>query len=311
MQFVTKDAAGTTRFNNSPKNEKDEFYKITTAYKTYKWIASTNKKGFGSSAEFRFQCAKYVAKYYIDDIKIEKIEGIEDGGFEEDDLLYGYTSTITTTSGAAATLTLDKSAPKSGVNALKAAVTAKSDTVSHVNVSTNTRFYPEFGKKYVFSFYAKSLGTNDSIFANINYYNGNNDFRLSQPKGFKLTGQYQKYNIEFSLPADSLFSTKFRFDFGKQVSTIWVDDISVIQGSVTSAAELGETTFTCYPNPADKQLNITGIHSGAVIEMFNIQGIQMKKIIADNSFITVNIQDLNKGIYLLRVGNETRKILIN
>jgi len=43
IQFVTKDAAGNNRFNNSPKDSKDEFFHLTTDYKEYKWIASTNR----------------------------------------------------------------------------------------------------------------------------------------------------------------------------------------------------------------------------------------------------------------------------
>jgi len=310
IAFVTKDAVGTLRFNNSPKNATDEFFKLTTTYKNYKWIMSTNRKGFGAAAEFRFQCAKYIAQYFIDNVKCEKIEGIEDGGLEEGDLTYAYTSTVTTTSGANGTLTLDNTAPYKGLYALKAQVTAKSDTNAHVNIAPVTRYYPDFGKKYEFTFYAKGSGTNDSVFANINYYNGLNDYISAKVQGFKLTNTYSKYKVEFTLPADSIFSTKFRLDFGKQVSTIWVDELAVTPSSpVTSTEIIGKNEFNCYPNPTSHYLIAKGIKPGNMVEIMNISGITLQKLNTSSEEIKINMDEFPKGIYFIRSGAEIKKVV--
>lgn len=309
IQFVTKDAAGTNRFNNSPKNATDEFFKLTTEYKNYKWIASTNRKGFGAAAEFRFQCAKYVAQYFVDNIMCEKIVGIEDGGFEDGDLTYGYTTTINTLSGANGTIAIDKVSPYKGANVLKAQVTTKSDTVSHVNIASNVRYYPDFGKKYEFTFYAKGTGANDSIFANVNFYNGNNDYRSAKTQGFKLTSAYSKYKVEFSLPADSLFSTKFRLDFGKQVSTIWVDELEANLSNTTSSISIAGKSFTCYPNPTSDYLIVKGMKPGSLVELMNISGITIRKLNAGSDEMRIEMHEMPNGIYFVKSGIEVRKVL--
>jgi hypothetical protein len=310
IQFVTKDEALTNRFNNSPKDANDEFFKLTTEYKNYRWIASTNKQGFGAAAEIRFQCAKYVAQYFIDNIKIEKIEGIEDGGFEEGDLNYGYTPTVNAVAGANAALTLDNTSTQSGSNALKVEVTAADDTASHVNIATITRFYPDFGKNYEFSFYAKGAGANDSVFASINYYNGNNDFISSKTVGFKLTDTYTQYKADFTLPADSLFSVKFRLDFGKQVSTIYADELAVAQIPFTGSPIVTGVKLKCFPNPATSHLIVEGAEPGALIEMINIAGITVKMTKAESSRITLNTSDLSRGMYFVKTGGSTAKVIV-
>jgi len=231
IQFVTYTDGGDTRYMSSPSDDNGDYYHLTTEYKTYKYIG-INREGYNASADFSLQCAKYVSKYYIDDIKIEPIEGIEDGSFEDGDLYYAYSPDVNTTSGTAAEFSLDTENALNGSNALKVAVLASDDTASHVSIAKQENFFPEVLKEYEFSFYAKSSGSNDSIFSAINYYDGVTTLLYTESKGFKLTEDYQQYKVLFTMP-DTIHSVRFRLNLGKQVSTIYIDDLEVKEATET------------------------------------------------------------------------------
>lgn len=308
IQFVTYDAAGTERYMSSPKDENDEYYKLTTEYKTYKYIG-INREGFNASADFSLQCAKYVAKYYIDDIKIESIEGIEDGGFEEGDLSYAYSAGLTTTSGANATFALDAENANSGTYALKVDVTATSDTVSHVNIVKQENFFTEKLARYEFSFYAKSTGAADSVFSAVNFYDGQTTLLASENKGFQLTNDYQLYKMVFTVP-DSIHSVRFRLNLGKQVSTIFIDDLNVVKLPPVSATKTEGQQFRCYPNPALNHLFVEGFEQNKPVEIINIAGIKVMETNVFGNRGRVDISVLGKGMYFVRSGENVAKFIV-
>lgn len=308
IQMVTYNTDGDKRYMSSPKDENDEYYHLTTEYKLYKYIA-VNREKYNVKADFSMQCGLNIAKYYIDDIKIEPIEGIEDGGFEEGDLSYVYSPNINEVSGAAATFSIDTENVNSGNNALKVDITSSSDTASHVSIVNGANFFTEQLKQYEFTFYAKSTGAGDSIFSDVVYYDGQNSLLASVREGFELTGDYQQYKMVFTVP-DSIYSVRVKLNMGKQVSTIYVDDLNVVKIPAVSANKFDIENFKCYPNPATNQITIEGVTQGENIEIINITGIKVKEFKAISNRQEINIEDLNSGIYFVKSGEKTAKIIV-
>ncbi|HEX6170258.1 MAG TPA: T9SS type A sorting domain-containing protein [Chitinophagaceae bacterium] len=71
--------------------------------------------------------------------------------------------------------------------------------------------------------------------------------------------------------------------------------------------------FFVYPNPAKDKITIRGkLNTGTVIELTDLTGKEIKKIITNtsSSFIELQLPSIDPGIYILRVDNYTQKIII-
>lgn len=108
-------------------------------------------------------------------------------------------------------------------------------------------------------------------------------------------------------------------------------DFIAISTGQNAAGEWGETTmvhFTTtggvgcpeliinnlrvYPNPASSYVNITSdTEEGTEIKIFDMTGRCVKNITsADLRNVTVNIEDLRKGIYVIDIKGNTRKLIV-
>ena len=80
-------------------------------------------------------------------------------------------------------------------------------------------------------------------------------------------------------------------------------------------AEIDERTLNVYPNPATSVLNIDYDRAPYNVLLFNSVGVLVKSEVAENPSCKMNVGDLNKGLYLIRVqDNEdntvTKKVII-
>ncbi len=83
--------------------------------------------------------------------------------------------------------------------------------------------------------------------------------------------------------------------------------------SITTDVEEEETgsilsnPYLIYPNPASEGiLNLNSestIKAGTVLEIINLTGVIVKKMEVLSNFLTVNIQDISSGMYLVRISN--------
>ena len=235
-KILPLDADGNKQHIAGLKNEDESFLHLTTEYKNYRWLVNNVKSGYDQGFYFQMQVGLNVAQYFVDDLTLEKVVGIENGGFEDDEDLFAMSTNVTTETGAAANFTIDTENVNTGSKSLKVDVTASNDTVGAVNLVTDTRFYPELGKKYEFTFYAKGTGANDSISMDLNYYDGENNFLTMNSKMVKLTNEYQKYSTIFEAETADQNSVRFRIGFGKQVSTIYIDDMTYGDANETTPA---------------------------------------------------------------------------
>ncbi len=68
------------------------------------------------------------------------------------------------------------------------------------------------------------------------------------------------------------------------------------------------SSLQIYPNPASDQLNICGIHQTTRVALYDLQGgIVASAILAEDGVL--NINHITAGTYILKVGNETVKII--
>ncbi len=72
-------------------------------------------------------------------------------------------------------------------------------------------------------------------------------------------------------------------------------------------------TFDIYPNPANDFIVIASKAKQSQsknIELYNIQGQLVKQFKVANSELKIQVGDLEKGIYFVKLGRETRKLII-
>ena len=90
------------------------------------------------------------------------------------------------------------------------------------------------------------------------------------------------------------------------------DGYPVLGFSNVSVSEVAETgSFSVYPNPAkDYVMIVNGKGINAEIRMFDMFGKLVKSFGTTNdSLIRVDVSDLTNGVYVIRMGNETAKIV--
>ncbi len=85
------------------------------------------------------------------------------------------------------------------------------------------------------------------------------------------------------------------------------------QGSSTPVVELQKSMLRVYPNPANDKLNIDFGRpmKNAIISIFDLQGRQLLSKIIDGETEILDIQNLNKGMYILRLSDGSENTVMN
>ena len=82
--------------------------------------------------------------------------------------------------------------------------------------------------------------------------------------------------------------------------------------SIDATIELVENDFYIYPNPASSEVKVLSIMNGeANVSIYDLTGRCVKNIrVADISNATINVSDINKGVYFINVNGNVEKIII-
>jgi len=69
--------------------------------------------------------------------------------------------------------------------------------------------------------------------------------------------------------------------------------------------------FVIYPNPTNNIINITNPKNGTnVLNMFSSNGQLVKSMnFGNGENITMNVNDLSKGVYIIKIGNFSSKFI--
>ena len=126
------------------------------------------------------------------------------------------------------------------------------------------------------------------------------------------TVEWETLSWNFSAQGASVFDRLvFMFDFGNlgdgsNTSTFYLDDVK--QESTLSINTLDEKQVNIYPNPATKQIKIQSANNQITkIEVYSLIG---KKLLEQTENLdTISIENLSKGVYLIRVYSEDKFII--
>jgi hypothetical protein len=89
-------------------------------------------------------------------------------------------------------------------------------------------------------------------------------------------------------------------------------DIYLVQPSNVGLNELIKNGFSVFPNPAQDILRIEVLNpKPSSIELFNLQGELVLKTQSESNKIALNVADLPSGLYLVKVGESTQKVIIH
>ncbi|MBU46277.1 MAG: hypothetical protein CMD28_02500, partial [Flavobacteriales bacterium] len=94
---------------------------------------------------------------------------------------------------------------------------------------------------------------------------------------------------------------KFR-NVNQYENNLFLDNISIIANGGTSIYEEMHNTITAYPNPAYKYINIEYV---GLKEIYTVLGEKLLETY-DNR---INVSDLERGIYLIKVKNQTLRFV--
>jgi len=88
-----------------------------------------------------------------------------------------------------------------------------------------------------------------------------------------------------------------------QTPNYFIDNISF--SFVTATEDINQEKLSVYPNPANNQVNITGMQGETTIELFNSNGSLVKTVRTQESNLSFSIESLSDGIYLLKCLSKT------
>lgn len=90
-----------------------------------------------------------------------------------------------------------------------------------------------------------------------------------------------------------------------------LDGVAVMNGWRPNGVEestMVNHTLTVYPNPCHSTLTLnTEAHD--VVMLFNMQGAMLQRVVATDNTTTLNMQDLPAGLYIVRCGNQSVKVV--
>lgn len=113
-------------------------------------------------------------------------------------------------------------------------------------------------------------------------------------------------NLSFALIADT--NLQNMFNAGVQAKTLY-DSLYNPNIGIT---ERIPKQYKIYPNPTNGQVHIELPKSliESKIELYNIQGVKILDLVAKHQQFSLKIPDLTEGIYILKIGSYTERLLI-
>ena len=104
----------------------------------------------------------------------------------------------------------------------------------------------------------------------------------------------------------------WRVDAKRGDATVTGDASSFITTGANGFDQLASQGISIYPNPVGKgeTLNLNNAAELVAVNIYNAQGVLVKSITsANNAVISINVSDLNNGIYLLKAVKKDRSVL--
>lgn len=91
-----------------------------------------------------------------------------------------------------------------------------------------------------------------------------------------------------------------------------LDGIGVMHQQIEGIETGADIALQVYPNPTSNVLNISmqGNTENAILRLFDITGREVVHHAVNGNSVTINVETLPKGIYILRIADATKKIVV-
>ena len=134
--------------------------------------------------------------------------------------------------------------------------------------------------------------------------------QLKTPQG--VVADQVFYNLDHSWPKVSngegivLKSETLDNHFGENWRKIQLNTIVNVRDVI-----VGKPVLKIYPNPTTGTINISGLEmKETLLNIYNLNGILVKSQMVNSTHPQVNIENLNQGIYLVRCGNVSQRVVL-
>jgi hypothetical protein len=72
-----------------------------------------------------------------------------------------------------------------------------------------------------------------------------------------------------------------------------------------------ETELIFYPNPTSGILTISGLKmEDTLLNLYNLSGVLVKSQIVSSTNSQINLANLNQGVYIIRCGNTSQRLVL-
>ena len=91
-------------------------------------------------------------------------------------------------------------------------------------------------------------------------------------------------------------------------STVYIDNVYFHKTTTAANESFEAKAFTIYPNPANEVVNLQGFTTIESVGVYNLLGQEVKHLSPNAATATVNVSDLQKGVYVIKAvieGKET------
>lgn len=139
-----------------------------------------------------------------------------------------------------------------------------------------------------------------------NGLNNLEDFNEIWRKNF-ITETNEFETVTIDLAPYSGHTVQFAFSYEGFEAFMWLlDNIEVVEK--TGVDENGSNGLAVYPNPASDRIHIEGLEADSEVQIYNALGELVKTVKAEANG-EINIEELAKGLYLVRCGTATMRFV--
>ena len=78
----------------------------------------------------------------------------------------------------------------------------------------------------------------------------------------------------------------------------------------TGVEEVAAQQLRLYPNPARDYVLLEGIPAGATVVIYTLEGERVYQTEATSETLRIELTQLQEGAYILRVGDETQRLIV-
>jgi hypothetical protein len=99
-------------------------------------------------------------------------------------------------------------------------------------------------------------------------------------------------------------------DMGNNMQTTLTSPVYTMAcGVQVEEAPAKKTEMQLYPNPAKNIVNLVGIEKGISVEIYDLTGRQIFKDKAQSDKMEISVSKWNGGVYLVRAGGKTMRLV--